>query len=211
MKHLEYRFVIKLNNLESNYNMLLNIAITIGGIVRIVNNKKDVLWVVDKKETILEIINIFNIYPPLTSRLTCQLEFLKVCLKNNSVKNYLNNRKSKYNNQVNIIEQFSTKNFIPSYFSPWLSGFIEAEGCFSIRLNNNHSFSIGQNDDYYLLENIKVFFNLSVRVRNPYKKFFLLESYKKETLNRIINHCTNYPLLGEKSQSLGKFIKVFQK
>jgi len=74
--------------------------------------------VVDKKETILEIINIFNIYPPLTSRLTCQLEFLKVCLKNNSVKNYLNNRKSKYNNQVNIIEQFSTKNFIPSYFSP---------------------------------------------------------------------------------------------
>ena len=211
MKSLQYRLVIKLNNFESNYNMLLNIALTIGGVVRIVNNKKEVLWVVDKKETILEIINIFNIYPPLTSRLTCQLEFLKVCLKNNSVKNYLNNRKSKYNNQVNIIEQFSTKNFIPSYFSPWLSGFIEAEGCFSIRLNNNHSFSIGQNDDYYLLENIKVFFNLSVRVRNPYKKFFLLESYKKETLNRIINHCTNYPLLGEKSQSLGKFIKVFQK
>jgi len=28
--------------------------------------------------------------------------------------------------------------------------FIEAEGCFSIRNSNNHSFSIGQNDDRYL-------------------------------------------------------------
>jgi hypothetical protein len=48
-------------------------------------------------------------------------------------------------------------------------------------------------------------------IRNPYKKFFVLESYKKETLNRIISHCTSYPLLGEKSQSLEKFIKAYQK
>ena len=100
---------------------------------------------------------------------------------------------------------------MPSYFPCWLSGFIEANGCFSIRVNNNHSFSIGQKEDFYLLENIKLFFNLSVMVRNPHKKFFILESYKKETLNRIINHCTNYPLLGEKAQSLVKFIKVFKK
>ena len=36
-----------------------------------------------------------------------------------------------------------------------MSGFIEAEGCFSIRKNNNHSFSIGQNDDIYLINAIK--------------------------------------------------------
>lgn len=211
MKSLQYRLVIKLNNLESNYIMLMSIAKTIGGIVRIVNNKKEVIWVVDKKETLIEIIDIFSIYPPLTSRLTCQLEFLKVCLKNNSVKDYLNKRKLKYDYQLNIIKKFSMNNTIPSYFPSWLSGFIEAEGCFSVRTNNNNSFSIGQNDDYYLLDYIKVFFNLSVMVRNPYKNFFLLESYKKETLKRIINHCTNYPLLGEKSQSLNKFVKVFQK
>uniref|UniRef100_UPI0022FD4E53 hypothetical protein n=1 Tax=Pseudofabraea citricarpa TaxID=1664388 RepID=UPI0022FD4E53 len=210
MKSLQYRLVIKLSYLESNYNMLLNIARTIGGIVRIVNNK-EVLWVVDKKETILSIINILSVYPPLTSRLTCQLEFLKVCLKNNSVKNYLNNRKLKYKNQLNIIEQFSKDNTMSSYFPSWLSGFIEAKGCFSIRINKNHSFSIEQNEDFYLLEKIRVFFNLSVRVRNLHKKKFFLETYKKETLNRIISHSTNYPLLGEKSQSLYKFIKVFQK
>jgi hypothetical protein len=211
MKSLQYRLIIKLSNLESNYNMLLNIARTIGGIVRIVNNKKEVIWVVDKKETILDIINIFSVYPPLTSRLICQLEFLKVCLKNNSVKDYLNNRKLKYNNQLKVIKQFSINNTMPSYFPSWLSGFIEAEGCFSVRISKNHSFSIGQNDDFYLLENIKVFFNLSVMVRNPHKKFFIIESYKKETLYRIINHCTNYPLLGEKNQSLDKLIKAFQK
>jgi hypothetical protein len=72
--------------------------------------------VVDKKETILDIINIFLVYPPLTSRLTCQLEFLKVCLKNNSVKDYLKNRKLKYNNQLKVIEQFSKINTMPSYF-----------------------------------------------------------------------------------------------
>ena len=211
MKSLQYRLIIKLNYLESNHNMLLIIAKTIGGIVRIVNNKKEVIWVVDKKETITNIVNIFAIYPPLTSRLTCQLEFLKVCLKNTLVKDYLYNRKLKYSNQLNIIKQFSINNVMPSYYPSWLSGFIEAKGCFSIRLNENHSFSIGQNEDFYLLDNIKLFFNLSVMIKNPYKKFFVLESYKKETLNRIINHCTNYPLLGEKSQSLEKFIKAFQK
>jgi hypothetical protein len=48
-------------------------------------------------------------------------------------------------------------------------------------------------------------------VRNPYKKFYIIETYKKETLSIIINHFTTYPLLGEKAQSLEKFINVFQK
>ena len=208
MKSLQYRLVIKLSNLLPNYDMLLKIANNIGGVVRIVNNKKEVIWVVNKKQTILEIINIFIIYPPLTSRLTCQLEFLKSCLLNNSVKIYLDKRNLKYDNQLQVIEQFKIKNIVYSYFPSWLSGFIEAEGCFSVRVNKNHSFSIGQNDDNYLLQTIKVFFNLSVMVRNPYKSFFSLETYNKQTLNTIISHCTNYPLLGYKSQSLDKFIKV---
>lgn len=211
MKSLQYRLIIKLSYLESNYSMLLKIAKVIGGIVKIVNNKKEVIWVVDKKEIIIIIINIFTIYPPLTSRLSCQLEFLKTCLKKDSVRYYLKNRVLKYNNQLNIIKKFSMNNVIPSYYPAWLSGFIEAEGRFFIRVRESHSFSIGQSDDFYLLDNIRKFFNLSVMVRNPYKNFFIIESYKKETLTRIINHCTNYPLLGEKSQSLVKFIKAFQK
>jgi cytochrome c oxidase subunit 1 len=210
MKSLQYRLIIKLNYLKSNYDMLILIAKNIGGIVRIVNNKKEVIWVVDKKETILNIINIFNSYPPLTSKLICQLEFLKVCLENISVKDYLNNRKFKYHNKLKVIEAFTNNNVIPSYFPSWLSGFIEAQGCFSTKKGKNHSFSIRQKEDFYLLEKIKVFFSLNVMVKNPKENLFIIESYKKETLNRIINHCTNYPLLGDKYQSLKKFIKAFQ-
>ena len=90
-----------------------------------------------------------------------------------------------------------------------MSGFIEAEGCFCIRKKNNHSFSIAQNNDYYLILAIKQFFNTTNKIRNPYKYFYCLEIYKKEILLKIVNHCKYYPLLGEKSISLNKFIEVY--
>ena len=52
-----------------------------------------------------------------------------------------------------------------NYFNEWLSGFIEAEGCFSIRTtSNNHSFSIAQNDDKYILDKIKHHFNITNKI-----------------------------------------------
>ena len=83
--------------------------------------------------------------------------------------------------------------------------FIEAEGCFSIRKSNNHSFSIGQNDDFYLIEAIQQYFKATNKVRNSKGNFYVLEVYKKEVLLNIITHCTNYPLLGEKLESLKNF------
>ena len=47
--------------------------------------------------------------------------------------------------------------------------------------------------------------NSILKVRNPYDKFYFLEIYKKKTLLKIIAHCTYYPLLGEKMESLQKF------
>ena len=207
-KTLQYRLIIKLSNLESNYSMLILVAKSIGGTVRVVNSKKEVIWVVDSKKTICQIIAIFDTYPPITSRLICQLNFLKACLKDISVNSYLINRNGKYHNQQNIINTRKVIYVIPDYFHSWLSGFIEAEGCFSIRVNKNNSFSIGQNDDYYIIKAIKFYFDLSVMVRNPNKSFYVLETSKKKTLSRIIEHCSKYPLLGEKAQSLNKFIKV---
>jgi DNA-binding transcriptional regulator WhiA len=60
---LQYRLIFKLSNLEYNYSMLIKIAKVIGGTVRIVNNKKQVIWVADKKETILDIIDVLLIIP----------------------------------------------------------------------------------------------------------------------------------------------------
>lgn len=203
---LQYRLVIKLKYIKSNYDMLIKISEVIGGSVRIV--KDDVIWVVNKKDDIIKIIKIFEIYPPLTSKKICQLEFLKSCLNNTSIDDYLINRDLKYKEQINIIN--SPFN-IPIYFKEWLSGFIEAEGCFSVRKAKNHSFSIGQNDDKYLIEAIKQYFEAINIVRNPYKNFYFLEIYKKELLKEIILHCTNYPLLGEKKESLKKFSKEYNK
>ena len=212
-KSLQYRLIIKLNYNKLNYNMLIEIAKVIGGEVRIVNSNKEVIWTVDENKKIFNCVEIFEKYSPLTSRLICQLNFLKVCLKDTSVNNYLLNRNLKYSSQSNLIKNFNKNNnfIIPDYFPIWLSGFIEAKGCFLIRENGNHSFSIKMNDDYYLLNIIKNFFSVSVKIKNPSKTFYLLEIYKKETLNYIISHCKLYPLLGNKSKSLDVFIKNISK
>ena len=199
---LQYRLVIKLSNLKSNYNMLVELAKVVGGTVRITGKKADVIWVVNKKEEIIEVIKIFDTYPPLTSKKICQLAFLKTCLAETSVEKYLFTRDTKFKEQSAIVNA----NFkVPTYFKAWLSGFIEAEGCFSIRKKNAHSFSIGQNDDVYLISAIKQYFEISNKVRNPYGNFYFIEVYKKEVLAKIMAHCTNYPLLGEKFESLKKF------
>lgn len=212
-KSLQYRLVIKLANLPSNYSMLLQIANVIGGSVRYTNRSSvgkysEVIWVVDSKDKIKDILKIFDQYPPLTSRKIAQLNFLKTCFDLNSIEYYLLNRDLRYKNQESIIQIKSKENIgALDYFPGWLSGFIEAEGCFSIRKSNAHSFSIGQDNDFYILNTIKDFFESTNKVRTNYKDFYSIEIYKKETLNKIINHFKDYPLIGEKSISLQKFLQ----
>jgi len=68
---------------------------------------------------------------------------------------------------------------------------MEAESCFSIRKNGSHSFSISQADDKYIIEAIKIKFDISNPIREiPLKSgktLYLIESYKKATLLNIIN------------------------
>lgn len=217
---LQYRLVIKLSPLKSNIDMLTLISKEIGGSVRIINKNKEVvavIWVVINNKDIINIIKIFDLYPPLTTKLTLQLEFLKRCLINKDVNIYLIDRNKKFESQKELIKEMSIKSLQiekqVSYFDSWLSGFIEAEGCFCLRSStNNHSFTIGQKNDKYLIEMIKNYFNCSNKVRTINKDFYLLEVYKKESLIKIINHCNNSEnsLLGEKANSLALFITKFK-
>lgn len=204
-KSLQYRLVIKLDHNTANYNMLKKISDVIGGNLRI--SGKFVLWVVDSSKVIQQIIKIFDTYPPLTSRLQCQLEFMKECFARKDVNWYLANRNFKYTTQLAKIEIMTNKDIILlPYFNGWLSGFIEAEGCFSIRRNGNHSFSIGQNDDEYLMIAIKKYFAaVNTHRTKGSVSFYGIEIYRKEVLFRITRHFKSSPLFGAKAVSFNKF------
>lgn len=224
-RSLQYRLVIKLKNTQANQDMLVKIKNIVGGSVS--SSKFFVLWIENSKAKIQQIIFIFDKFPPLTSRLKCQLAFLKMCVQRNNVQWYLENRSQKYATAANnqsigrqppalafmhgmLLSSIGDSNSVGSltYFPVWLSGFIEAKGCFCIRQSNNHFFSIGQNQDQYLIERIKTYFNANNKVRTiPGRayNFYLLEIYNKRCIDLIIAHIQKYPLLGEKHQSYLKF------
>jgi hypothetical protein len=209
-KSLHFRLVLNLANIKTNYNMLRKIANKLGGYIKTTTNNKEVIWEINDKEKIIKIIKIFDTYPLLTSKKICQLEFLKKCLIENSVENYLLNRNSKYLNQsiiINSNKKYFYNDKLPDYFKAWISGFIEAKGQFYFYKNKIYSFSIGLKEDYYLINGFILYFNLNNKIKNPYPHFYLLEIFNKDKLNIIINHFNSYPLLGEK----GRIIKFITK
>jgi hypothetical protein len=216
-RSIQYRLVIKLKNTQANQDMLAQIKSTVGGSV--VCSKLFVLWVENNKAKIMRMISIFDHFPPLTTRLLCQLAFLKECYQRNDVQWYLENRSKKYATAAahqmlmsgvlrKHLAPFNSTHPTSVYFPVWLSGFIEAEGCFCVRQSNNHSFSISQNRDMYLIDAIKSYFNAGNKIRvisGRVENHYLLEIYKKECIASIIAHIEKYPLLGEKHQSFLNF------
>ena len=97
--------------------------------------KQFVLWVENDTQNILKLLYILKEFPPLTSRLNLQVVFLEKMLKQKHMKTYLETRNSKYDSRVFIQRQIKENMKTIHYFGRWLSGFIEAEGCFSIRQN----------------------------------------------------------------------------
>lgn len=213
-KNLQFRLIIKLKYTINNYNMLLLMKQNVGGNVQIVANSSFVIWVENIKEKIINhYFSIFLKYPPLTTRLQCQLAFLSSCINLKDISQYFKLRENKYINHK-IYETIVKQNIISrpkEYFCIWLSGFIEAEGCFSIRISQrNKSFSIGQNTDLFLLELIKNYFSVPNKIRLIYnaktdKNFYLLEIGSNLNLQKVYNHCITYPLLGHKATQFKKF------
>lgn len=77
-----------------------------------------VIWSVNNQHIIRTILlPLFDKYPPLTTRVTLQLQFLISAINGMSIKDYFRIRSSKYNNQSSIIPISAC---IPSYFPIWL-------------------------------------------------------------------------------------------
>lgn len=210
------RIVISLNNLQENVTMLNKIKQNIGGRVVIERKNKYVTWIASNKNDLTKVFVILAKYPLLTARKQCQLDFVKNCLLEKDIGNFLINRNNKYSNKKTILEDFAKIDKLPLYFAPWLSGFIEAEGNFNLVFNEKgvlrgSKFSIGQNDEIHILNWIKFYFNSNNSISKDKPKingnfqYYHLSLYNAESRKLLFEHFKNYPLLGYKNVSYKKF------
>lgn len=215
IKTIFIRIVIYLKNTPENFNMLNTIKETIGGRVLIERKETYVTWIASNQKDLSKVFEVLAKYPLLTARKQCQLEFAKNCLLNKDTTNFLINRDNKYNNKNLLLQDFSKKTQ-PSYFAPWLSGFIEGEGNFNLVFDEKghlrkSAFSIGQNDELHILEWIKSYFNSNNEIiKDKVKKgenyeYYRLFLYNAESRKLLFKHFNEYPLLGYKKLSYLNF------
>lgn len=209
-KYLQFRLVIKLKENTGNQRMLQQISNVVGGNVK--PYKGFIYWVENDTRKIQQILKIFELYPPITHRLKCQYAFMQECfLRKDQINWYLENRTHKYNIRSSKKTSFDNNEAEPivsGYWKPWLSGFIEAEGCFTLRAQSSNilSFSISQKNEKTLLEKILVYFgNTSAKIRKTSKDLYISQIYNKKSLMLVHEHCKNYPLLGQKKEQFLSF------
>lgn len=213
-KSLQYRLIVKLRYRPYNLEMLTKIGAIYGGKVKVVTLKSGsqyVQWVVNDSHIIRTVIvPLMTKYPPLTSRMIMQLNFVIKGLNGMTIEEYFATINQKYDQRSNLVHSVSSNNY-PSYFGRWLAGFIEAEGSFSIRNSKNViTFSIGQLNDLYLIEAIRNFYGqnhlkISVKVQKSGNTFYELSIGSLAGILSVIKHCQ--PLLqGYKYVQLAKFV-----
>ena len=223
-KSIRVRFVIALKNEKNNHYMLNKIQNIIGGRVVIERKEKYVTWIASSKSDINKVLLILARYPLLTVRKQCQLEFAKNCLLYKDADNFLLNRKNMYKNMNDLLTKLNNKIILelPFYFNSWLSGFIEAEGNFSLVFNDkghlrNSIFNIGQKDDLHVLKMILFYFQSEKNIWKDQKtlvkgiltdpNYYRLNLCNYLSKKLLFEHFSKYPLLGEKQISYSKFFE----
>jgi hypothetical protein len=220
---LRVRIIISLLNKKENYNMLNIIKDKIGGRVVIEKKDKYVTWIAASKTDLAKVFAVLSEYPLITTRKICQLNYAKKCLllNNGEKDSILNNwdqlKVNKYLLQSKLLENFNNNFVLPRYFSPWLSGFIEAEGHFKLakRLSGSihvSQFIIGQNFEKYILASIlKYFKKENCKIAEIKTKLKEVTYYKigiggKEFRLSLKHHFELYPLLGHKKSQYEKWL-----
>lgn len=110
-------------------------------------------------------------------------------------------------NQV-ILEK---KEIFPSYSDAWLSGFIDAEGCFFGHVRKDWSkislnFSMSQKAEKEVFNHLKKLIGGSLFFEN--EKYFRLKVEKSSNIQSLIDYLENYPLRSSKHISFVRFKKI---
>lgn len=224
-QNFQFRRIIKLRKLPENVQMLQYLQQELGlGNVCFQKTKKDgefVQLVENNHKKLEEWIALFQQYPPLTSRVHCQLIFFQRYFQFRNKKQskkertrvmseYFLLRTEKYDSRPEVTQKFvQLEVWKQSYFHMWQSGFIEAEGCFTIRQNQNNSFRIGQNYDHYLIRAIKTYFKGENKIGLVDEKFYRWEVYRRSVMFLMKAHFDKWPLQGRKATSWDIYWSTF--
>lgn len=207
-RYLQYRIIIKLKYTSTNYAMCAKIREQLG-IMNLHIRRGFVIMVEDHRAKLPAIVAIIDKYGLLLTHKRKQYAFFKYCYNNQVTYNeyaYIKNLKQPF--EFEPISDYSSNQLLQfSHWPNWLCGFTEAEGCFCVRSNNNHSFSISQKGGYEILAAIKKTFNVPNKVRSTSKLYFL-ETYAGPILENLCNFYSSpcaIGLLGEKRKQYEAF------
>ena len=100
----------------------------------------------------------------------------------------------------------------------WITGFVDGEGCFHVRINQNHNLKLGfqvlpefrltqHKRDKKLLESIKEYFNFGV-VRKNSQKILEWRVRGYTDLLKLVDFFNIYPLRTKKKTDFDKFSKI---
>lgn len=126
----------------------------------------------NKKDLINIILPIFDEYPMLSNKQYDYLRFRNHLLWNTIKYSDLDTDYIRpLNNNSDNLKILNCK-----YFSAWLVGFIEAEGCFSIYQSASSkekiaSFEVSQSNNYELIKSIQLYLNIKANVYNNNNNF----------------------------------------
>jgi len=232
-KNVFFSMNVEMSFFKETELMLHAIAAVLGGSVCIVyeNNKKTkaVRWVADKREHIESLLKVYEEYPPLTARYRCRREIMRQIIHKKGgwrrkefssaelIAFALLERKTLINNRQ--LFTLATYENIP-HFKPWLSGFMEAESCWSSyeyvpgvsgltkAVHSKNRFSVSQKHEKALLQ----FIGRYCQNAKPmvYKKTDVPDMYelvviRRESLKVLHEHVHAYPLLGYKGTQFKEF------
>lgn len=146
------------------------------------------------------ILPIFDKYPMLSSKQCDYLRFKKALLSNI----YFYADLPKYTRPSAISTMSSVKSILSvPYFSAWLVGFVEAEGCFSLYKQAGYpiaSFDISQTNGEVLIKAIRKYLSFASAVNKDKTSNYRLKGASVRSIENVIKFIQKAPvkLLGNK-------------
>jgi hypothetical protein len=203
-KYLTYEVGLELNIRDIQLLYKIKDALGVGKIktrVRKDSNKNEINLVrynIRNKKHLREIIiPILDKYPMLTNKQYDYLRFRDALLKD--IKFYEDLPKySRPKESINSVDNILNT----SYFSAWLIGFIEAEGCFSVYKTKSNdarsaykvSFDIAQTNSFEIIQAIKSYLNISTNIYKDKTNCFKLKTTSVRNIENVIKFLKNNPI-----------------